>query len=544
MAPHSHSDPNPQDRAAGAATVPQPAELLAAIIASSEDAIASKTLQGIVTSWNAAAERLFGFTAEEMIGQPILRIIPPELYPEEDRILTEIRSGRRIERYETVRVRKDGTRVHISLTVSPILDSTGKIVGAAKIAHDITKLRALLADRELLLESERSARAQAERMSRLKDEFLATLSHELRTPLNAIQGWTELIQHEGTKPENLARGLEAISRNVRIQAKIVNDLLDMSRVVSGQVMLEVHPTSLQQVLGHAIDAVRPSADNKSIRIQTLIDAKIGPVRGDPTRLQQVIWNLLSNAVKFTPKGGRIKVILERVDSHVEVTIEDTGIGIEPDFLPYVFDRFRQGDSGISRRHGGLGLGLSIVKSLVELHGGSVRAKSPGKDQGSTFSVALPLFHVRPEEDRRSTASPSDPLQTVELPRLDGTRVLLVDDDADGCELVSAILVAGGAHVRCATSGAEALEIMAQEHFDVVLSDIGMPDMDGYEFMRVLRKAEEGRSELTPAIAVTAYAGTADRQRALLSGYQMHIAKPIEAPELIAAIASLKHLKQT
>lgn len=542
------SESNPQSRveapAVGASAVPQPAELLAAIVASSEDAIASKTLQGIVTSWNVAAERLFGFTAEEMIGQPILRIIPPELYPEEDRILGEIRSGRRIERYQTVRLRKDGGRVHISLTVSPIRDASGKIVGAAKIAHDVTKLHGLMADRELLLESERSARAQAERMSRLKDEFLATLSHELRTPLNAIQGWSELLRHPGTKPEDLKRGLEAISRNVRIQAQIVNDLLDMSRVVSGQVMLEVHPTSLQQILGHAIEAVTPSADNKSIRIQTLIDAKVGPVRGDPTRLQQVVWNLLSNAVKFTPKGGRIKVILERVDSHVEITIEDTGIGIESDFLPFVFDRFRQADSGISRRHGGLGIGLSIVKSLVELHGGSVRAKSPGRNQGSTFSVALPLFHVRPEEDRRSSANPSDPLQTIELPRLDGTRVLLVDDDADGCELVSAILAARGAHVRCVTSGPDALDVIAQEHFDVVLSDIGMPDMDGYEFMRALRKTEEGRSKLTPAIAVTAYAGTADRQRALLSGYQMHIAKPIEAPELIAAIASLKPLKRT
>lgn len=544
MTPDSRPDPKAQTPATSAAPLPQPGQLLAAIIASSEDAIASKTLQGIVTSWNVAAERLFGFTAEEMIGQPILRIIPPELYPEEERILGEIRSGRRIERYETVRVRKDGSRVHISLTVSPILDSAGNIVGAAKIAHDVTKLRAVMADRELLLESERSARAQAERMSRLKDEFLATLSHELRTPLNAIQGWSELLQHAGTKPEDLKRGLEAIARNVRVQAQIVNDLLDMSRVLSGQVMLEVHPTSLQDVLGHAIEAIRASADNKSIRIQTLIDSKIGPVRGDPTRLQQVIWNLLSNAVKFTPKGGRIKVILERVDSHVEVTVEDTGIGIESDFLPFVFDRFRQADSGISRKHGGLGIGLSIVKSLVELHGGSVRAKSPGRDQGSTFSVALPLFHVRPAEDRSSAVSPTDPLQTVELPRLDGTRVLLVDDDADGCELVSAILVATGAHVRCATSGPEALELMAQEHFDVVLSDIGMPDMDGYEFMRALRKAEEARSKSTPAIAVTAYAGAADRQRALLSGYQMHIAKPIEAPELIAAIASLKHLNRS
>lgn len=544
MAPESQSDSKVPAPAIGASTVFQPAELLAAIIASSEDAIASKTMQGIVTSWNAAAERLFGFTAEEMIGQPILRIIPTELYPEEDRILAEIRSRRRIDRYETVRVRKDGSRVRISLTVSPILDSTGKVVGAAKIAHDITKLHALIADRELLLEAERSARAQAEKMSRLKDEFLATLSHELRTPLNAIQGWSELLQHPGLKPEDQKRGVEAISRNVRIQAQIVNDLLDMSRVVSGQVVLEVHPTSLQEVLAHAIDAVRASADNKSIRIQTLIDSKIGPVRGDPIRLQQIFWNLLANAVKFTPKGGRIKVILERVDSHVEVTIEDTGVGIEPDFLPFVFDRFRQADSGVSRRYGGLGIGLSIVKSLAELHGGSVRAKSGGKDQGATFSVALPLFHVRPDDGRRSTVSLTDPLQTIELPRLEGARVLLVDDDTDGCELVSAILAARGAHVRCVTSGPEALEVIAREQFDVVLSDIGMPEMDGYEFIRELRKAEAGGSKLTPAIAVTAYAGTVDRQRALLSGYQMHIAKPIEGAELIAAIASLKPLTRT
>ncbi|HXS28638.1 MAG TPA: ATP-binding protein [Steroidobacteraceae bacterium] len=535
MGPKSPSDPPP---------VPQPAELLAAIIASSEDAIASKTLQGIVTSWNTAAERLFGFAAHEMIGQSIRRVIPPELHPEEDRILEEIRAGHRIERYETVRLRKDGSRIHISLTVSPILDSAGRIVGAAKIAHDITRLHALMSDRETLLEAERTARAEAERMSRLKDEFLATLSHELRTPLNAIQGWSELLQHPGAKAEDVRRGLEAIARNVRIQAQIVNDLLDMSRVISGQVMLEVRPTSLQEILGHAIDAVRASAENKSIRIQTLIDSKIGPVRGDPTRLQQVLWNLLSNAVKFTPKRGRINVILERVDSHVEVTVEDTGIGIDPDFLPFVFERFRQGEAGISRRYGGLGIGLSIVKNLVELHGGSVRAKSPGKEQGSTFTVALPLFHVRPDDDRTSQTSQSDPLQKIELPRLDGTRVLLVDDDVGGCELVSAILTARGASVRCVASGADGLDVLSRESFDVVLSDVGMPEMDGYEFMRTLRKAEARKSKLTPAIAVTAYAGSADRQRALLSGYQMHIAKPIEAAELIAAIASLTPLTRT
>ena len=543
MEPQSPLEPGSEASLASAPTLPQPAELLAAIIASSEDAIASKTLQGIVTSWNAAAERLFGFTAEEMIGQPILRIIPPELYPEEDRILQQIRRGQRIERYETVRVRKDGTRVRISLTVSPILDSAGRIIGAAKIAHDITRLYALMADREMLLESERSARGQAERMSRLKDEFLATLSHELRTPLNAIQGWAELLRHPGAPPAELKRGLEAISRNVRIQAQIVNDLLDLSRVISGQVLLEVCSTSLQEVLDHAIDAVRTSAENKSIRIHTLIDSKIGPVRGDPTRLQQILWNLLSNAVKFTPKGGAIKVILDRIDSHVEITVEDTGIGIEPEFLPYVFERFRQADSGVSRRYGGLGIGLSIVKCLVELHGGSVRASSPGKDQGSTFTVSLPLFHLRPEKDSESRINPTGPLQTIELPRLDGTRVLLVDDDVDGCELVSAVLAARGGSVRCVASAAEALQVLEQERFDVVLSDIGMPEMDGYEFMRTLRKTEQGHDRLTPAIAVTAYAGSADRQRALLSGYQMHISKPIEAAELIAAIASLRPLSR-
>ena len=543
MGREAPSDPRTEAPVADS-SAPHPSELLAAIIASSEDAIASKTLQGIVTSWNAAAERLFGFTAEEMIGQSILRVIPPELHSEEERILEQVRQGHRIERYETVRVRKDGTRVHISLTVSPIMDSNGKIVGAAKIAHDVTRLHALIADREMLLEAERSARAQAERMSRLKDEFLATLSHELRTPLNAIQGWSELLLHSGAKPENLTRGLQAIARNVRIQGQIVNDLLDMSRVISGQAMLEVRPTSLQDVLAHAIDAIRASAENKSIRIQTVVDSKVGPVRGDPTRLQQVLWNLLSNAVKFTPKGGRIKVVLERVDSHVEVTVEDTGIGIDEDFLPYVFERFRQADSGLSRRHGGLGIGLSIVKSLVELHGGSVRAKSRGKDQGSSFSVELPLFHLRPEDDRISRINPTDPLHTIELPRLDGAHVLLVDDDIDGCELVSAILVARGASVRSAASGAEALAVLAQQSFDVILSDIGMPDMDGYEFMSALRKREETHSRLTPAVAVTAYAAPADRQRALLSGYQMHIAKPIEAGELIAAIATLRPLTRT
>jgi PAS domain S-box-containing protein len=535
--PSSRSDPTPQKRDRSPIKAPQPEALLAAIVASSEDAIASKTLEGIVTSWNVAAERVFGFTAQEMIGQSILKIIPPELHEDEQRILSELRAGRRVKRYETVRLRKDGTRIDISLTVSPVRDSSGHIVGAAKVAHDITALRVLTAERERLLEAERFARSQTEKMSRLKDEFLATLSHELRTPLNAIQGWAVLLQHPGSTPQDVARGLEAIARNVRIQTQLVSDLLDMSRIVSGQVALEVRPTSLQELLRHAIDTIKTSADSKSIRIQTLFDSRIGPVRGDPTRLQQVLWNLLTNAVKFTPKGGHIKVILERVDSHVEVAIEDSGVGIEPDFLPYVFDRFRQAEAGISRRYGGLGLGLSIVKSLVELHGGFVKAKSPGKDKGATFIIALPVFHLKAGDDRPAR---SDPVDEIGLPHLGGANILLVDDDLDGCELVSTILGREGAQVHCVASGREALQLLARRNFHLILSDIGMPDMNGYEFIREFRKVEQERSTWTPAIAITAYAGAEDRKRALLSGYQMHLAKPFEAPELIAAVGSLQH----
>jgi PAS domain S-box-containing protein len=694
---------------------------LAAVVASSEDAIVSKTPQGIVTSWNEAAERLFGFTAAEMIGQSILKIIPPELQHEEAEILAKIRSGQRIDRYETVRVRKDGRRLEISLTVSPVRDSNGRIIGAAKIAHDITARRraerALLeevAARELLNkvgqavagqldlerivqlvtdaateltgaefgaffyniqnssgesywlyslsgasreafanfpmprntelfsptfrgegvvrsddiradprygknapysgmppghlpvcsylavpvalhsgevigglffghreparfteraerlaiaiaaqasiamnnarlfqtlrereESERAARAEAERLGHLKDEFLATLSHELRTPLNAIQGWATLLRQRDVKPADLERGLEAIERNVRVQNQIVNDLLDMSRIISGKIHLEVQPVQLHDVINSAIDAVRPSAEARRIRIQTMLDSSIGLIRGDPNRMQQVLWNLLTNAVKFTPQSGRIQVVLERVNSHVEISIEDNGIGIRADFLPYVFDRFRQAESNTARKYGGLGLGLSIVKNLVELHGGSVRVKSAGENQGSTFIVALPVSHVR--ADDRPTSHPpsagSDPLTSIELPRLDGVRILVVDDDQDGRALIERILEGRGATFKGVSDAEEALAILAKERFDVLLSDIGMPVVDGYELMKRIRRAPTLASGRIPAIAVTAYARPEDRQRALLAGYQMHLCKPIEAPELVAGIASLLSLSR-
>jgi PAS domain S-box-containing protein len=530
----------------------------AAIIASSEDAIISKTLDGIVTSWNIAAQRLFGFTAEQMVGQSITRLIPDELQHEETLILTKLRQGERIERYETVRLHKEGHRLEISLTVSPVRDSSGRIVGAAKIAHDITarrraerslaereaQLAKLLAERESFLESERIARSEAEHLSHVKDEFLATLSHELRTPLNAILGWATLLRDRKVSAQDHERGLETIERNVRVQGQIVNDLLDMSRIVSGKVHLEVHPLYLHEVVNNAIETVRQSASAKNVRIQPLLDSAIGMVRGDPNRLQQVLWNLLSNAVKFTPSGGRVQIVLERVNSHVEICVADTGIGIPGEFLPYVFDRFRQGDPSTTRRYGGLGLGLSIVKSLVELHGGTVRVKSPGENQGTTFIVALPISHVQSDDmERRRNARAPDALESIELPELGGVSVLIIDDEPDGRALLARILEGRGARATCASSATEALEALTREHFDILLSDVGMPDLDGYELIRRVRALDASRAGPIPAIAITAYARPEDRQRSLLAGFHMHLSKPVEARELIASIAGLLRLSR-
>ena len=414
------------------------------------------------------------------------------------------------------------------------------IAAQASIAMSNARLFQALRERE---ESERAARAEAERLSHMKDEFLATLSHELRTPLNAIQGWATLLRQREVTPDDMQRGLETIERNVRAQAQIINDLLDMSRIISGKIHLEVQPLHLHEVINNAIEAVRPSAEAKRIRIHTLLDSKIGFVRGDPNRLQQVLWNLLSNAVKFTQQGGRVQVVLERVNSHVEIMVEDNGVGIRPDFLPHVFDRFRQADATTTRHYGGLGLGLSIVKTLVELHGGSVRVKSPGEDQGSTFVVVLPVSPVCSDDTavRQKPTLAADPLETIPLPRLDGVAILVVDDESDGRALIGRILEGRGARTIGASSAHEALQLLAGQRFDVLLSDIGMPGVDGYELIRQVRLMDTSRSGPIPAIAVTAYARPEDRQRSLLAGYNMHLSKPIEAPELIASIASLLRL---
>jgi PAS domain S-box-containing protein len=648
---------------------------LADVVASSDDAIVTKTLEGVITSWNQGAERIFGYTPEEAIGKPITILIPEDHIDEEPGILQRLRRGERIEHYETVRRRKDGTLLDISLSVSPMLDVNGIIIGASKIARDITRQKRadeavhasnqrfrLMADsapvliwiaditraciwlnktwldftgremdqeigfgwvqslhpedmdpslkayaenfdarkpykmeyrlrrhdgvfrwlivnavplcegphgafsgyigsciditefrqaageREQLLQSERAARTEAERLGRLKDEFLATLSHELRTPLNAILGWATILRRMPVGSDEHTKGLETIERNARIQTQIIADLLDMSGIISGKVQLDVRPVDLHEVICAALDAVRPAANAKNVRLRTTLDAKVGRLRGDGNRLQQVFWNLLTNAVKFTPAGGRIDVVLERVNSHVEISVEDSGIGIKPEFLAFVFDRFRQADASITRRHGGLGLGLSIVKHLVELHGGTVRVKSAGEGKGATFIVALPISVTRSEDaGRHERPSFADvDLFSVELPSLAGITVLIVDDEPDARGIIGRIVEERGARTIVASGGDEALALLRRESADILVSDIGMPDFDGYRLIQTIRSIRStlpANTRNLPAIALTAYARAEDRQRALLAGYQMHLSKPVEPRELVAGIASLLNVPQ-
>ena len=531
------------------------ARRLAAIVDNSDDAIVGKDLTSIVTSWNQGAERIFGYTASEMIGTSIKRIIPPERQSEEDDILARLRRGERYDHFETVRLTKDGRRLDVSLTISPIKDAAGRIVGASKIARDITdrkRAEAALrqvqqvaesasAEREMLLEREQAARAEAERASRMKDEFLATLSHELRTPLNAVLGWATALRGGSFREQELTQGLQTIERNARVQAQIIDDLLDMSRIISGKVRLDVQRIDLAAVLTAAVDTIRVSAHSKGVRLQTVIDPLNAWISGDPNRLQQVFWNLLNNAIKFTPKGGRVQVLLERVDSHIEVSVIDTGEGISPEFLPYIFDRFQQADASPTRRHGGLGLGLSIVKHLVELHGGTVRAKSGGLGKGSTFIINLPLIILHPPSDDREREHPQAKIHNVpqiaaiSLPNI---CILVVDDEPDACSLLKVLLEAAGATVDVAYSAEVALESLLSHSVDVLICDIGMPDVDGYSLIRSVRSLDDPRKSEVAAIALTAYARLEDRTEAIRAGFQNHLPKPVEPSELLAVLQSL------
>jgi PAS domain S-box-containing protein len=699
---------------------------LAAIVRSSEEAIVGKDLDGTITAWNPAAERLFGFTAQEAIGRSIRMIVPADRQTEEDDVLRRLRRGETIEHMETVRVRKDGTLIDIALTVSPIRDADGRIIGASKIARDIGERLRAEAERARLLTAEQAARAwaesaerratvlsessaalsvsldsattlrtvsrlvvprfadwclvdlvtrentlervavsaagpetepllselqryapdwtssqpsaealrsrktivmpevtdetlistvrderhlaimrqlrpqsaiavpmvvrqrvigaitlvrttpgrrydtadvamaeelarraalavdnatlyseadqarvQAESANRAKDEFLAVVSHELRTPMNAVYGWARMLQMGQIDSTTTPRALDAIVRNAHVQLQLIDDLLDVSRIISGKMRLDIRPVDIQRVLEAALDAVRPAVEAKGLKLQTLLDPSAGPINGDPDRLQQVVWNLLMNAVKFTPRDGRIQVTLQRVNSHIEIVVSDTGAGIRSELIPVIFDRFKQGESGSTRNQGGLGIGLALVRHLVELHGGSVTAESEGEGKGATFRVKLPLVAalVRSTEDRAHPTA-RQPVPAYHGPSLRGLRVLVVDDDPDALDLIATILRKAEAEPMLCSSPPEALAAVRSWKPHVLVSDIEMPGEDGYSLIRKVRELAGSEGGQIPAVALTAYGRPEDRVRSLSAGYSMHVAKPVDPVELGVIVANL------
>ncbi|MEG4349702.1 PAS domain S-box protein [Microcoleus sp. LAD1_D3] len=473
-----------------------------------------------------------GTTLEEMQGWGWQKVHHPEHL---DRVVEKFR--RCIETGElwedTFPLRgKDGSyRWFLSRAVA-IRDDRGKVLRWCGTNTDITDRKVAEVERERLLAREKAAREEAEQANRVKDEFLAVLSHELRTPLNPIMGWAKLLQSNILTPQKQRYALETIERNAKLQTQLIEDLLDVSGILQGKVSLNILPVDLAEVIGAAIETVRLAAQVKSIQISTQFAPNLGSVLGDAGRLQQVVWNLLSNAVKFTPPGGKIAVVLHRVDRNAQITVTDTGKGIEPDFLPYVFDYFRQADSTMTRKFGGLGLGLAIVRHLVELHGGTVKSDSPGEGKGATLTVWIPLMPVQSQTSLAATAPPEQSFD------LSGIRVLAVDDDADARDLVVFLLEDCGASVTAVANAADALAVLTQSVPDLLLSDIGMPDTDGYMLMRQVRALAPHKGGLVPAIALTAYAGEINYQQALAAGFQRHLSKPLDPDKLVQAILDL------
>jgi PAS domain S-box-containing protein len=560
-----------------------------------------------VSRWSESAERLFGWKAHEVIGKHVgdWHFVFDEDVDAVAQVTHRQHQGAELLGLQRNRnYTKDGSILYCEWYNSVLHDEQGNLVSVLSLVLDVTARKLAEEERSALLVRERDLRKQAEEADRLKDEFLATLSHELRTPLTSILGWSTLIRNgEVDREENLDRALEIIERNARSQARLIDDLLDVSRIITGHLQLDVRPLNVAPVVEAASEALRPAADAKGIQVTMALDPESCLVSGDPNRLRQVIWNLLMNAIKFTPRGGRVNLRLQCIETGARLTVSDTGDGIGADFLPYVFHRFRQEEGSLSRKAGGLGLGLAVVRHIVELHGGSVSAKSAGPGQGSTFTVDLPLAADRRDrsnnsargavqggegkrssdrnQDNGRTSAISSPIQSGEGARtttersgaevvnkvasskLAGVRVLLVEDDDDSRNLLSLILERHGAEVISAASSHEALDSFMQKTPDVVLSDIGMGTEDGYELIRKLRllpvqrrllvqpttldpNSSVSRSSLheVPAIALTGYATLRDRDRALAAGYRLHLAKPVEPEELVTAIVMLLEQHQS
>lgn len=627
------------------------AALLAAIVESSDDAIISTDLTGAIVTWNKGAERTFGYSPAEAVGQPFTILIPAESFEQESVILKEVLKGKRVEHYETVRQRKDRSLIDISLTISPLKDEIGQIVGAAKIARDISErskrekqiryqarlldaveqaviatdfdgrieylnsyaewlygwleteligksLIELIAapdlrqtdeifaqirgghswsgelrvqrkdksefaamvshspihnehgqlvglvqvsrditaqkqaeeDHAKLLESERQARADAEEANRIKDEFLATISHELRNPLNVILGYSEVLvrSSEANESEFVQRAAEILRRNAIAQAQLVSDLLDLSRLQLGKFSLNRQVVSLTKTINDAVETVRAEALAKGLEVKIEMSNEPIFVDGDPLRMEQVVWNLLNNAVKFTPAGGTVTVKLAKRNGFAHLAVADTGQGIDPKFLPHVFEIFRQADATISRRHGGMGIGLALVQQLIQLQGGSVSVSSGGAGQGAEFTITLPV-----------TTEATQPRKTgglVQPNALTGLRILVVDDSSDTVEMLRTLLEMDGAMVTTAGSGPEVLEILERENFDVILSDISMPGMDGFELLSRLRKLPNGRD--VPVLALTGFGRVEDVERAQSEGFFAHITKPVDVSEIVNMLQKL------
>lgn len=505
-------------------------------------------VNGHVASWNVGAQRIKGYEAHEILGQHFSVFYPHEVRGSgwtEHELQVAAESGSFTD--TGWRLRRDGSKFWAQVTITALRDEGGQLLGYAKLTRDMTEMMRAEAMEQAhaqhlkLLEAERAARIAAQRATRLKDEFLATLSHELRTPLTAILGWTQILMRAqpGDMRIDLGHAIEVIDRNARAQVRLIDDLLDLNRIMAGKLRLDLQQVAMADVIQAAVESVAPQAEAKGIVLQVLLDHGRATVNGDAARLQQVVWNLLNNAIKFTPRDGRVQVLLQRVNSHVEFSVSDTGIGIPADFLPHVFDRFSQQDGSASRSYGGLGLGLAICKHLVEQHGGRIGAESAGPGLGASFVVTLPLSLLQKAEEqtREHPGAEGAPAEALALPRLDGVLAFVADDEPDARALLRRVLEDQGAEVVTFTSAAALLQALQSARPTVVVSDVGMPEMDGYQMIRELR-ATQGRDHRVPALALTAFARAEDRKRALLAGYQAHLSKPFDVAELVLLVANL------